>query len=285
MDNGTNNFFEQMDAIMNVGVFNPERIDERLDENVLEPKPTISVRAGRFTASEIYRLMTNNRKGDDFGAPGLSYIEEKRYERKLGRSINTYGSSGKAAAWGNILEPMVAERIIKEYDQSANYQSSDTLPLEGYEDYIAGTPDLLGDGIVYDIKCPFTLLSFCQLVDGYTADDADNINPWERIRAKHKDGDKYYWQLVLNSIITNRDYISLAVYMPYFEDLPKIRNIADGNPEGYFINFAENKELPYLISEAEYKDLNFIRYKVPQEDKEALMRRIDMAIERLESTI
>ena len=37
-------------------------------------------RIGRFTSSNIWKLTTQNAKKDGFGAPALTYIEEKRAE-------------------------------------------------------------------------------------------------------------------------------------------------------------------------------------------------------------
>lgn len=48
----------------------------------------IKERIGRFTSSNIWKLTTLDRSGKSFGAPALTYIEEKRAERSLGRSID-----------------------------------------------------------------------------------------------------------------------------------------------------------------------------------------------------
>ena len=45
----------------------------------------------------------------------------------------------------------------------------------------------------------------------------------------------------------------------------------DGNQNKFaWINWAEDKELPYLLDGGHYKNLNIIRFEVSQEDKDRL---------------
>jgi hypothetical protein len=126
---------------------------------------------------------------------------------------------------------------------------------------------------VIDIKSPITLKSFCQLVDplynGYDGMEAMNI-----VRDKHKDGDKYYWQLVSNSILNNTRYAELIIGVPYYSEIPKVKMLADGNPNCYWIAMAQDDELPFLPDDGYYKNLNIIRFEVPQEDKDFLTQKV-----------
>lgn len=54
------------------------------------------MRAGTFSSSNIYKLMTNGKAADSLGKPALTYIEETRYEMRLGRSLSTDQSSRPA---------------------------------------------------------------------------------------------------------------------------------------------------------------------------------------------
>lgn len=226
-------------------------------------------RIGRFTSSEIAALMTSDRSGKSFGKPTLTYIEEKNMERRLGRSLNTE-ISGKPINWGNCLEPYIFEEMLElEY----SYHSDETISHPDY-DFWAGSPDgSKQDSTVVDTKAPFTLKSFCQLVqplyDGLIGMDAMSA-----IRENHKEGDTYYWQLVSNAILTNSKYAELIVFCPYQSELSTIRLLADGTPDYYFIWASEDKDVPYLPNNGYYKNLNVIRFEVPEEDKIALTQRV-----------
>jgi hypothetical protein len=137
------------------------------------------------------------------------------------------------------------------------------------------------DKTVVEQKCPITLKSFCQLVDplyeGKTGMDAIN-----HIRENHKDGEKYYWQMVSNACITGAKYAELIVYVPYFDELEAVRELVRNTDEGIqsqfaWINFADDRELPYLVEGAYYKNLNVIRFEVPLQDKALLRVKVEIA--------
>jgi hypothetical protein len=220
-------------------------------------------RRGNFTSSEIVALTKLAKDGKSFGAPALTYIEEKNMERKLGRSIDSE-LHAKPLVWGNLLEGYWFDKLGLEYTLSST--ETDVHPTIKFW---SGSSDGMKKDTVIDIKSPITLKSFCQLVDplyeGYTGMDAMNI-----VRETHKDGDKYYWQLVSNSILKSTRYAELIVGVPYLSDLPAIKLLADGNPNCYWIAMAIEDELPFLLDGGYYKDVNIIRFEVPQQDKDFL---------------
>jgi len=238
---------------------------------------TNEIRVGSFTSSEIVALTKVNKKGDGFGGPALTYISEKNMERRLGRSLSDE-TNARPLTWGKLLESRAFNQLGLEYILSST--ETDQHPEI---EYWAGSKD----GIKYDkgqtiadIKCPITLKSFCNLVDpiyeGLTGMDAMN-----KIRANHKDGEKYYWQLVSNAIITGSKYAELIVYVPYKSELPEIKMMCDGEPNAYWITMAGEDELPFLIDGGYYKNLNIIRFEVPAEDKEHLTALVKKAGEML----
>lgn len=228
-------------------------------------------RIGRFTSSEIAALTTLDRLKTGFGKPALTYIEEKNIERRLGRSLGTE-TNARPLSWGKCLEPYVFDNLLGiEY----SYESDKTL-VHSSIPFWSGSPDgrkFDNGGTVVDTKCPYTLKSFCQLVqplyDGLKGMDAINV-----LRTNHKDGETYYWQLVSNAILTNSQYAELIVFCPYKEELPAIKQMADGEPNFYFIWAAIENELPYLPDGGYYKNLNVIRFEVPESDKEALTENV-----------
>ncbi len=203
--------------------------------------------------------------------PALTYIEEKNMERRLQRCL-TNEVDAHALTWGKFLEPRVNDIIGKEYSLCSN----ETI-VHPVINYWSGSPDGFkydAGKTVTDIKCPLTLKSFCQLVDplydGLTGMDAMNA-----IRENHKDGEKFYWQLVSNAILSSSQFAELIVYMPYLSELPEIKLMALGVEEDqlskhYWIANAGQGELPYILDGGYYKHVSIVRFEVPECDKKLL---------------
>jgi len=222
-------------------------------------------RIGNFTSSEIGNLMKKDRSGKGFGAPALTYIEECNMERRLGRSI-TDEVSARPLLWGKLLEERAFDLLGLEYTLT----SKDTITHPAIP-YWAGSPDGGKDEpkTVVDIKCPITLKSFCQLVDNFKEGGMDQV------RAEHKDGDKYYWQIVSNAILTGSDNGELIVYMPYRSELADIRMMVQLLPgeiigKYYCVATAMDDELPYLLDGGYYRNVNILSFPIPDADKKAL---------------
>lgn len=233
-----------------------------------------TLRIGSFTSSEIHRLMSNGKAKGTFGKPYYTYIKEKNMERRLGRSINTEVSS-RPTSWGNLVELQAFNLLGIDYKIS----STETIRHKTIELW-AGSPDCekFDEGkTVVDLKCPMTLKSFCELVDCKTTDE---------LRKNHKDGEKFYWQLVSNAILTGAQFAELIVYVPYHGELEAIRELADnweGNPNKIaWINWAEDSDLPYLIEGRHYKNLNILRFEINADDRMALTYRLIKAGKALE---
>lgn len=227
-------------------------------------------RVGNFTSSEIVALTKKAKNGKDFGAPALTYIEETNFERHLGRSIDDE-KTAKPLTWGHLVEGRVFNLLGLEYTLC----SSQTIVHPDIP-FWSGSPDgeKDSDDTVIDIKSPITLKSFCQLVDplyrGLTGMDAMND-----VRENHKDGEKYYWQLVSNAVIRRRRFAELIPYMPYKSELEDIRLMAQQvdaqeMSKHYWIAMAGEDELPFLLDDGYYKNVNIIRFEVPVADKKLL---------------
>ncbi len=219
-------------------------------------------RIGNFTSSEIYNLLKKG-KSEPFGKPALTYIEEKQMERRLGRALNDIGTA-KPLIWGKLNEQRVFDMLGLEY--SLHSQESMVHPKYNFW---AGSPDGKTDGSIIELKCPFTLKSFCQFAD------CENI---EQVRENHPDGEKYYWQCISNAILLNKDVAELIIYMPYKSELNDIRESCedwDGGPnEVAWIHFSDDDSLPYLIDGGYYKNIYSFVFKVPESDKELLTNRV-----------
>ena len=136
----------------------------------------------------------------------------------------------------------------------------------------SGAADTTRPEMVSDIKCPYTLKAFCKL-DRLAA---------EGLEAFKKEQPDYYWQLVSNSILTDRPWAELIYFMPYKEHLIKIKedlaDIEEGEQRKYiWIYYADMDDLPYLIEGKGYKTINRFPFLVPEEDKKALTDRVRLA--------
>jgi hypothetical protein len=238
-------------------------------------------RIGNITSSGIYALTTEGKVKGTPGKPFVSYIEECNMERKLGRSLEGE-SDARPLVWGKTLEEYAFGVLGLEYKLC----SQETLAHPDIS-YWFGSPDGLkfDEGTtVIDIKCPITLKSFCQLVDPLY-DGLSGMEAMNFIRAEHKDGEKYYWQLVSNSIITGAKFAELIVFVPYKSELNAIRELVknyDGDQQPLqWIYYAEDNKLPHLIDGGYYENINILRFEVPEYDKDRLTERVKLAGEML----
>jgi hypothetical protein len=205
-------------------------------------------------------------------------------ERRLGRSL-TDESNARPLSWGKLLEPQVFDLLGLEY----RFTAQDSI-VHPEIPYWAGSPDGYTDDAVVDMKCPLTLKSFCRLVhplyekelhmtevNGVWVYDGNKAINW--VRENHKDGEKYYWQLVSNACLLNKQFAELIVYMPYKSELPAVKLLAQSTPgdiisKYYWIAMAGPDDLPFLIEGGFYKNINIIRFEVPQADKDLLKQRV-----------
>jgi hypothetical protein len=220
------------------------------------------MRAGTFSSSNIYKLMTNGKAADSLGKPALTYIEETRYEMRLGRSLSTDQSS-RPALWGTFVESYVNDHHIGlEYELA----STERIVHPKFTCW-TGAPDLIGSDCVGDIKCP-QLKNFCELEKSFKNDSLKDDFP------------EYYWQLVSNAILTGVDYAELIVFCPYQEELDAIRSASldQDDRRFHFIANAKDEELPYLINGGYYKNVMRYKWLVTEEERYELEKRVDLAI-------
>lgn len=232
-------------------------------------------RIGNFTSSEIVALTKVAKDGKSFGAPALTYILETNMERRLGRSL-TDEINARPLTWGKLMEIRAFDQLGLEYILSSTETTvHPTIP------FWAGSKDGMkmdkGRTII-DIKAPITLKSFCQLVDPLY-EGLEGMAAMNAVRDNHKDGDKYYWQIVSNAILEGAQYGELVVYLPYKSELEDIKFMAQSVPadqlsKHYWIAMAAEDELPFLIEGGYYKNINIIRFEIPQEDKDLLTEKV-----------
>ena len=228
------------------------------------------MRIGRFTSSGVWQLMTNGRAAGTPGKPFETYVRQKAREKKLFRSI-TNDASSKPTSWGKYME----KRAFSKLDIDYSLTSDVTTEHPTIENFAGSTDGLkFDDGrTVFDIKCPFTLTSFCDLIE-CTTDEM-----------LLKEFPEYFYQLIANAMIHNTKWCELIVYVPYMSELSDIRLGVkyEENKQLQWIECSEDYELPYIHPRSEYKDLNILRFEAKQEYKDALEVRLLMANELIKT--
>jgi len=229
------------------------------------------LRTGSFTSSEIGALMTEGKAKGSFGAPALTYIEEKNMERRLGRALKNEPDA-KPLDWGHLCEGFVFEMLGIEYST----QSKQTIVHPDFDCWV-GTPDSVcyqEYNTAVDVKSPFTLKSFCQLVDGWKA------NGIQGIRDNHKEGDKYYWQIVSNAILTRCSEGELIVFCPLESQVSGL--VQRGIDQYDWLMYAGMENLPWLPdNNGHYNSLNKFRFPIPEADRKLLTNRVVEAVKML----
>ncbi|MCB0743035.1 MAG: gamma-glutamyltransferase [Ignavibacteriae bacterium] len=96
-----------------------------------------SNRWGKFTSSNVYKLIKEGRGKEEFSAPGLTYIQEKAIERKM-QSCLDGGAHTQSLAWGNFMELMVYSILGVQYQIS----SKETTLHSVHGKFWSGSKDL-----------------------------------------------------------------------------------------------------------------------------------------------
>lgn len=222
-------------------------------------------RVGKFTSSEIHRLMPDKRGGGNGKMD--AYIQEKLMEIVLGRGADK-DSNARPLTWGKICERLVFQDpdiISLEYAREGAIQIvHPTLPWSGSRD------GLKSRETVFDLKCPYTVKSWF---------DFYRCNTIEDVIANHKDGEKYFWQLVSNAILSGVTKAQLVVFMPYQSQLDAIRELAQGTADGdyFWITYAKDEDMPYLTDGCGLSNVKHIEFDVTPDMIAALTSRVEIA--------
>lgn len=217
------------------------------------------------------------------GKAAMTYMAQKNWERKMKRSIDK-DTFARPLAWGKLVEGLLFDLLGTEYSLT----STDTT-LHPIIPWWAGSKDGLkhDEGrTVIDMKCPWTLESFCKLVEplynGLTGIDAINalLNGFtDKMGVEHSahdSADDYYWQLVSNACIENTKYAELVIYCPFYTELEaiKFKALQTQASDNLWLSMAANDELPFIPEGSMYNNINIIRFEVPEADKQLLTQRV-----------
>lgn len=179
-----------------------------------------NIRAGRFTSSEIWKIMEfgyrpmtaqelaarpKTGKGSKttrvidpnvMGKNATTYIRQKVAEVLTGKPKP--GAYAYPLVYGKETEPMAVEF----FEQVTGLTTTET-GFQTYGDHAGGSPDrLVGDSDLLEVKCPFqseNQIDYMMLTDHY---DLKSLYP------------EYYWQCVSLLLFTDRKRIHFCTYDP-----------------------------------------------------------------------
>lgn len=198
------------------------------------------VRAGRFTSSQMYRLLgdgyrpmtAEELKGRPKSGTGskttriadnnilsdgaITYVYEKVAETLTGLVKET--AYAYPIVYGKQMEPEAIEYFIEK--TGLNYEA---VGFIGFGDHAGGSPDgLIGESEVLEIKCPAaidTQIGYLMLTDQY---DVKRMYP------------AYYWQCMCNMLFTQRNRCHFVTYDPRYDEKQKMVHITiDANHDEF----------------------------------------------------
>lgn len=154
------------------------------------------LRQGKFTASEVWKLMTTPRsKNQEISITADTYILEKVHEKLSGLTKTTINNF--ATEWGIEHEPMACNWYAK---LTGNKIESAFLYLR---ENFAATPDrLVNDDGLLEVKCPANGAS--HLKHCFISDD-------DYFKKEHPD---YYWQCMAQMHVTERAWCDFVSFDP-----------------------------------------------------------------------
>jgi hypothetical protein len=110
-------------------------------------------RIGRFTASEIHKLLKAGKAKDSiFGDTAMTYIHEVAAEILSGVAEEV---TTKAMEWGAFHEPAAMEAYRKQTGANVTYYGTENPVFIEYGEFAGGSPDGVTDTHLIEIKCPY----------------------------------------------------------------------------------------------------------------------------------
>lgn len=167
------------------------------------------LRVGRFTSSEMYRLLTQPKTKEAKEAGRLSetamtYITEKVAETITGKlKENSYAYP---LVYGKEMEPQAVEYFCM---KTGNIH--DPIGFVAFGDHAGGSPDgIINEEDILEVKCPYTIdkqVDYLMLTDQY---DLKRLNPG------------YYWQCMSNLLFTQKKQCHFVSFDPRYPEDKKM---------------------------------------------------------------
>lgn len=177
--------------------------EERL---VLDRKKAwLMQRVGKFTASNIHKLMTYEDKLDTLPKGAKTYAEEVALEILTnGQSREEFRNEAMERGNEKELEAVARFETITGLECYATGENQEFIQ---HGDYFGGTPDgLFGDDGLIEVKCPKSKTHFFNIKNLKNSEDLKKHYP------------EYYWQIQGNFLATGRNKGYFISYDDRFTD-------------------------------------------------------------------
>lgn len=177
-------------------------------------------RCGKFTASEIWKLMTEpqskaDKESGKWSKTALTYINTKVAEELTGQVHQN--SNAYPLVWGEEQEPFA--KGILEQRTGLKVDKCTFIP---FTDHSGGSPDgLIGDNAILEIKCPYNSSNQVEYLQVKSVKDIKETWP------------EYYWQCQMNMLFSKRTHCYFVTYDPRFNDEKLMLRVVefDAEPE------------------------------------------------------
>lgn len=158
-------------------------------------------RWGKFTASEMHRLMTNSKAKGSLSAGAMTYVREKVAEQLS--EFRRAEFSSAAMEWGVEHELGAIEQFEAATGIRVNHTGENQQFILSECGQWGGTPDGITFESGLEIKCPEskTHLPYLSVVDAETLKETEA---------------KYYWQIQAYLALTGKDHWHFVSYDPRF---------------------------------------------------------------------
>ena len=184
----------------------------------------LAIREGKFTASEIHKLMgTPRNKSEYLSETAKSFVYDKASELLTGIRKPIWG---EALTWGTENEKEAFEYFQQNQDEFYTYYGGETYTFIPYGEYSGYSPDALGSNCLVEIKNPFNSgihLKNRSIVD---AEFLLKLHP------------EYYWQMQLGMIASA---VEFGYFVSYDKRMPESHKL--------FIAHIERDDVQDLIDE------------------------------------
>jgi hypothetical protein len=179
-------------------------------------------RVGRFTASEMWRLMTNPKtkqaqENGNLSETAMTYVQAKVAEVLTGQPKAE--SYAYPLVYGKELEPQAIEYFIKK--TGFTYEPAMFVP---FGDHAGGSPDgYINETDGLEVKCPFNsenMVDYLMLTDQY---DLKRNHP------------NHYWQVMSNLLFTDKEKFHFVCYDPRMvhDNHKMVHIVVSPNPDDF----------------------------------------------------
>lgn len=163
-------------------------------------------RCGKFTASEIHKLLVKGKGGDYFGVGAKTYIRMKAAEILTLEPNNGGRVNGPAMEWGNAHEHEAIERFIKDRKIEVIYYGRSNPKFFEYSNFSGGSPDGVTTDAIIEIKCPYNSAEHLEHLLFNNEEDIKDYCP------------EFYWQMTANMLFTGMNKAIFISYDPRYAD-------------------------------------------------------------------